>query len=136
MLDNTKKFEYKAGMRVRDRYDRDYLGEVIEVVEEDEIHIRWDTEPDRIQRHAPCEIRPYDPGTDKVIAQQTQAKIDEAATLLEAAFKAWRNAQEIYTGSDVDEGTASEFLHDPSISVAKFEEVIENNGWSTSSLYC
>lgn len=126
--------EYKAGMRVRDRYDRQYLGEVVEVVDVDEVHVKWDQEPEKIQRHDPYEISPFDPEGDKVAAQKAQVKVDEATNLLEAAFKAWREAQEIIVGHS-EVGAATE-LEPAGVDISKFEGVIENIGWSTSSLYC
>lgn len=128
-------YEYKVGMRVRDQYDRDYLGEVVEVMDEDKIHVRWDLQLDEVQRHDPCEIRPYDPVGDKIVAQKAQRKVDEATTLLESAFQAWREAQEIYAGYS-SEGAGGELCRSEEVDTSKFEGTVEGFGWSTSSLHC
>jgi hypothetical protein len=121
-------------MRVRDRWDRNYLGEVVEVVDEDEIHVKWDHD-DVTSRHDPSEIAPYDPEGDKAKAIKTQAKIDEASHSLEAAFKALREANALELGSDDYEG-AYALKGNPYLDLSKLEDVVESNGWSTSSLYC
>ena len=126
--------EYKVGMRVRDRYDRQYLGEVVEVVGDDLILVRWDNEPQEFGRHDPYEISPFDPQGDKIAAQKAQIKVDEACDHLEEAFKAWQEAQEIIVGHS-DEGAATE-LEPAGVDVSKFEGIVERVGWSTSSLYC
>ena len=126
--------KYEVGMRVRDRWDRKYLGEVTEVVDEDEIHVKWD-HGSRVQRHDPSEIAPYDPEGDKTRTAQTQAKIDEATHSLEAAFKALREANALELGSDDYDG-AYALKGNDDLDLSKLEEAIENNGWSTSSIYC
>lgn len=129
--------EYQVGTRVRDRYDRDYLGTVVEVVDEDEIHVKWDGEPEEISRLDPYEIAPYDPEEDKRRAIRAQNKVNEATSALETAFRLWQEAQEEYSG-DAEHGTeyAYDMKRDPNMDLSKFEEVVEANGWSTSSLYC
>jgi hypothetical protein len=125
--------KYEVGMRVRDRWDRKYLGEVTKVVDEDEIHVKWDHST--ISRHDPSEIAPYDPEGDKARAIITQAKIDEATHSLEAAFKALREANALELGSDDYEGAYA--LHgNDDLDLSKLEDVVNRNGWSTSSLYC
>jgi hypothetical protein len=126
-------YKYEVGMRVRDRWQRDWLGKVVEVVDEDEIHVEWD-EGD-ISRHDPSEIAPYDPEGDKAKAIKTQAKIDEATHSLEAAFKALREANTLELGNDDYEG-AYALKGNPYLDLSKLEEAVESNGWSTSSLYC
>jgi hypothetical protein len=126
--------QYQVGMRVRDRWDRKYLGEVVEVVDEDEIRVKWDHD-DVISRHDPSEIAPYDPDGDNAKAIIIQAKIDEATHSLEAAFKALREANALELGSDDYEG-AYALKGNPYLDLSKLEDVVESNGWSTSSLYC
>jgi hypothetical protein len=128
-------YKYEVGMRVRDHYDRKYLGTVAEVVDEDEIHVKWDGEPERVGRHDPSEIRPYDPQGDKAMLVKLQAKVDEAAASLEAGFKALREANALELGSDDYEG-AYALRGVPGLDLSKLEDVVESNGWSTSSLYC
>ncbi len=128
--------KYTVDMRVRDRYDRSYLGTVTEVVDEDEIHVKWDSGD--TGRYDPCEIAPYDPEEDKRRAIRAQNKVNEATSALESAFRLWQEAQEEYSGSAEEYGTgiAYEMRRDPNMDLKAFEEVVESNGWSTSSLYC
>lgn len=75
------------------------------------------------------------------LTQQIQAKIDEAASLLEQAFKAWQQAAAIEWYGETNH-PENEFFdtyvlkHNPALDLAKFEKVVEANGWSSSSLYC
>ena len=128
------KFKYEVGMRVRDHYDYKYLGSVVEIVDEYEIHVKWDHD-DIISRHDPDEIRPYDPQGDKEKLAQLQAKVNEATASLESAFKALREANALELGHDDYEG-AYALRGVPGLDLSKLEEVVESNGWSTSSLYC
>ena len=129
------KYKYEVGMRVRDRWDREYLGEVTEVVDEDEIHVKWDRGDNGIGRHDSGEIAPFDPEGDNARAIITQAKIDEATHSLEAAFKALREANALELGSDDYEG-AYALKGNPYLDLSKLEDVVESNGWSSSSIYC
>lgn len=132
---NNMSYKYEVGMRVRDYYDRKYLGKVVEIVREDEIMIEWDGAPGEPNRHDPHEIRPYDPQGDKELLVKLQAKVDEATASLEAAFKALREANALELGHDDYEG-AYALRGVPGLDLSKLEEVVDSNGWSTSSLYC
>lgn len=138
-------FEYEVGTRVRDRKHEDRKGQVVEVEDYSEVFVLWDGDN---ESHW-CETRdlmPDDPEAIKKIAafnRKIQSNIDEATTLLEQAFKKWRlaNAMEMEgtetPGDDRDyfEG-AYALRSNPDLDLSKFEEVVERNGWSTSSLYC
>lgn len=126
--------KYKVGDKVRYFNNRTDLGTVVEVVDDDEIHVKWDSDSE-IGLHDPHEIAPYDPEGDALRAQRAQEKIDEATHSLEAAFKAWAGAQNEYAdreGQDV----AYSMKQDELIDLKDFEGVLNVNGWSTSSLYC
>lgn len=138
-------FTYESGMRVRAR-DNDEKGEIVDVTEDgDEMRVHWDGD-DTIRW---CEARHIIPDTPEAAQQlanlnrKIQANIDEATSLLEQAFKKWRlaNAMEM-EGTDSpgpDDGYfegAYALRGNEELDLSKFEEVVERNGWSTSSLYC
>lgn len=130
-------FTYEVGMRVRSR-DEGELGTVTEVIDDSELRVHWDD-----YDHARwCETRDITPYTPEAIAwleelnKKTQAKIDEAASLLEQAFKAWFEAAALQAGREVGNGEAYYLRGNPDLDLSKFEGVVEANGWSTSSLYC
>jgi hypothetical protein len=90
----------------------------------------------RAGQHNTKDLIVVDPIADKQRATIIQAKIDEAKNAFEKAFlvleevKAFRHDEH---GTDFsvysleDEGL---------VSMKELERVIENNGWSSSSLYC
>lgn len=120
---------YTVGQRVRDRYDRNFLGRITKIEDVDDIYVQWDQ-----GSHSLCDssdLRPVDVEADKAKAARVQAKINEAAQSLEAAFKAWKQAAEEY-----DVGEAYGMKHDPLLDLSEFEGILQRNGWSTSSLYC
>lgn len=130
--------KYKVGDKVRDFYDRSSIGEVTEIVDENgdryDVSITWDRDYD-VSIVSPSEVVPYDPEGDKLTAARAQEKIDEATHSLEAAFKAWAAAQNEYAdreGQDV----AYSMKQDELIDLKDFEGILNQNGWSTSSLFC
>lgn len=138
-------FEYEVGVRVRDRRHEDRKGKVVEVEDYSEVYVLWDGTS---EAHW-CETRdlmPDDPEAINKIAdfnRKIQANIDEATTLLEQAFKKWRlaNAMEMEgTETPGDDRNYFEGAYalrgNPDLDLSKFEGVVENNGWSTSALYC
>lgn len=140
------KFSYEVGMRVRTR-DGDEHGTISEVADQSEVRVIWDDSKDGRARW--CETREIIPDTPEALQALTdlnrkiQANIDEATSLLEQAFKKWRlaNAMEM-EGTDTPgpddnyfEG-AYALRSNEDLDLSKFEEVVERNGWSTSSLYC
>ncbi len=141
------KFKYEVGMRICliERKDR---GGVVTREDEDGLWFQWDKEVGTNEEHwledYEHEIMPDTPEAREQWAEMTkkiQAKIDEAASLLEQAFKAWRqaNAMQWYgeedTGDDGFEGAYALRMNND-LDLSKFEKVVEENGWSTSSLYC
>jgi len=132
------KFTYEVGMRIRARNEDDISGEVVEVIDNDEVRVRWDYDG-----HVSwAEVREIMPDTPEAHAQmaeltkQVQTKVDEATTLLDQAFKAWFEAAALQAGREVDSSDAYYLRGNPDLDLSKFEEVVERNGWSTSSLYC
>jgi hypothetical protein len=127
--------DYQVGMRVCMRDDRLCKGTVIEHYSRSEVQVRWDSDvtewiegqfilPDNQEAwHA-----------DEENAAQVQAKINEATRSLEAAFKALREANKLETGME----NAGPFygLSKDHLDMTGFEEVLIQNGWESSSLYC
>lgn len=132
------KFTYEVGMRIRARNEDDVTGEVVEIIADDEVRVRWDYDG-----HVSwAEVREIMPDTPEAHAQmaeltkQVQTKVDEATTLLDQAFKTWFEAAALQAGREVDSSDAYYLRGNPDLDLSKFEEVVERNGWSTSSLYC
>lgn len=134
------KFTYEVGMRIRVRNRKEEKGEIAEVEDDNEVRVLWDY--DKGQGPRWCETRDIIPDTTEAeqqlaeMTKQIQAKVDEAATLLEQAFKAWFEAAALEAGREVDSSDAYYLRGNPDLDLSKFEEVVERNGWSTSSLYC
>ena len=131
------KFTYQIGERVCSRSEPNKAGAVEELLDDDgdELRVNWDDIGSRW-----CEARDIMPDTDEARQQlvdlhkQVQAKVDEATSALEVAFKAWQEAASLIAGHD---GAEAYYLrHNKEVDLSKFEGVIEQNGWSTSSLYC
>jgi len=136
-------FTYESGMRIRNREGSD-TGAVVDV-QDDELRVHWDSN-DTISWCEAREIMPDTPEAAQLLVElnrKIQANIDEATSLLEQAFKKWRlaNAMEM-EGTDSpgpDDGYfegAYALRSNEELDLSKFEEVVESNGWSTSSLYC
>lgn len=137
-------FKYQTGDRVINREGSD-TGVIADVDSDDEVQVTWDS--NGVTRW--CETRylmPDTPDAAKQLAdlnRKIQGEIDEATSLLEQAFKKWRkaNAMEM-EGTDKpgdDNGYfegAYALRSNEDLDLSKFEEVVERNGWSTSSLYC
>lgn len=133
------KFEYKVGMPICERGDFGSKG-FISTIDKDGVWFKWndDTEEDKEHWADDYEIIPDTPeGLAHIteVNQKTQAKIDEATSLLEQAFKAWFEAASLQAGRDVGNSEAY-YLKHRGLDLSKFEGVVEANGWSTSSLYC
>ena len=63
-----------------------------------------------------------------------QKKIDEASESLNKAFSLWKEAQEEL--SDGRSYVSTHILREYDLDISKFESVLEEYGWSSSSLYC
>lgn len=132
------KFTYKIGDRVCHRDELDKAGTIESFYDDeegDELRVNWDDIGSRW-----CETRDIIPDTDEARQQladlykQVQSKVDEATSTLDAAFKAFREAASLISGRD--DAEPYYLRHNKDIDLSKFEEVVEQNGWSTSSLYC
>jgi hypothetical protein len=122
----TTEYKFAIGDKVRQHYNS-VIGEITGI-NDDEIWVKWENGSEYTVES--CEIKLHDPVADKKLAIKVQAKLNEAAHSLEAAFKAWNEAIELY-GQD-----AYALKFDDLIDTRAFESVIESNGWSNSSLYC
>lgn len=136
-------FKYEVDMRVCGREERDGKGTIVYVEGPDgyqEVKVIWDGFEDEGPRWAETmEIMPDTPEAALALEEQdkkTQAKIDEATSLLDQAFKAWFEAAGLQAGRDVGNSEAYFLRGNPNLDLSKFEKVVEENGWSTSSLYC
>ena len=128
------KYTYTVGQRVRDRHDRTFHGEVMEVADEDDlIVIRWEGSSDSVNIDV-YDVEPVDPEADKARAVRAQAFVNEAVRSLEASFEAWQSAIKEYGGDSNND--AYLMKQDDLVDLTKFEDVLEFNGWRTSSLYC
>jgi hypothetical protein len=137
-------FKYEAGMRVRNREGSD-AGVIADVDSDDEVQVTWDS--NGVTRW--CETRYLMPDTPDAAQRLAdlnaliQANIDEATSLLDQAFKKWRKANAMEMEGTDNPGPDSNYFEgayalrsNEDLDLSKFEEVVERNGWSTSSLYC
>jgi hypothetical protein len=79
------------------------------------------------------DLEPFDLEKDKEIGRQVQAKVDAAKTAFEAAFAALREAQDTADQSGID---FYELSDEKLLDTSELEKVIDENGWSSSSLWC
>ena len=137
------KFIYEVGMPIVERDKQARRGRITEL-DSDGAFFLWEDETDEERAHWTGD---YDvmPDTDEArahlveINKKTQTKIDEAASLLEQAFKAWHQAAAMqWYGEEMEEEFTETYIlrYNSDLDVSKFEDAIEKAGWSTSSLYC
>jgi hypothetical protein len=136
-------FKYESGNRIRNREGSD-TGEVVDV-DGDEVRVHWDSN-DTISWCESRHILPDTPEAEQRLADFNaliQTNIDEATSLLDQAFKKWRLANAMESEGTDTPGSDSEYFEgayalrsNEDLDLSKFEEVVERNGWSTSSLYC
>lgn len=125
------KFEYKIGDKVCRRSNRERKGVVTQADDEYEIKVHWSD----MQNPLWAETVSLMPDTDEALAQITeyakevQSKIDSATSSLEAAFKAWQEAKNMYASEQM-------IMQDSFVDTKGFEGIINQFGWDTSSLYC
>jgi len=138
-------FTYESGMRIRNREGSD-TGEIVDVDEgSEEMRVHWDSN-DTISWTEARFIMPDTPDAAQLLVElnrKIQANIDEATSLLEQAFKKWRLANAMEMEGTDSPGPDSDYFEgayalrgNEELDLSKFEEVVERNGWSTSSLYC
>jgi len=138
-------FTYESGMRIRNREGSD-TGEIVDVDRgAEEMRVHWDSN-DTISWTEARFIMPDTPEAAQQLAElnrKIQANIDEATSLLEQAFKKWRLANAMEMEGVDNPGPDSGYFegayalrNNEELDLSKFEEVVESNGWSTSSLYC
>jgi len=138
-------FNYEEGMRVRLREkgksSKD-KGTVTEVDSREEVKVQWDGREESVWEETRF-LMPDEPEAEaklKENSRKVQEKINAAAASLEEAFKNWREAIALENGWDNPseygvEGAWS-LRNNPDLDLSKFEEAVEDNGWSTSSIYC
>lgn len=128
--------KYSIGDKVRLDYDRNYIHEVMEILDNCVGEQVLMVKPIEGEGHAfkisSHDLHPYDIEADQAMAIEVQMLIDTATHSLEAAFEAWRAAKEKYSENSPSYSMQGDDLLD----MSKFEAVFERNGWSTSSLYC
>src|SRR5258708_25382067 len=120
-----------AGAQVRDLYDRSHQGQVLTPTDSDGIvEVRWDD--GTIYTVDGDELRVVDPAAEAKMVQDVQAKLDEATSAFESAFKAFQDAKDLV----VDDSGLYDLQDESLIDLSKLEDTINKNGWSVSSLYC
>lgn len=123
---NMNKFPIKTVVRVNGNPTE--IGEVVEVIDEYQVRVKWnfgetlDTDSD--------ELIIFDPEADQAALKFAQAKIDEAASAFENAFKAYQESRNL-----LDEDFYY-YQRRKMLDLSKLDKVIEVHGWSSSSLYC
>lgn len=127
--------QFKAGMTVRVSYDRTRTGTIIPYIPEeyegeDVMSVAWSD--GEISVVDVLELRIVDTENDALVAEQIQAKIREAETAFETAFKAWQEVQDLASKDSDLYVLRSSGL----IDLSKLEDIINTGGWSTSSMYC
>lgn len=138
-------FKYEVGMRVRSREFEEDKGEITEVEDDGEVRVLWDD----AEEPRWAETRDLMPDTPEAVqklaalTKKIQLKVDEATSLLDQAFKLWRQANAMQFEGTENPGPDDGYFEgayalrgNPDLDLSKFEDVVEQNGWSTSSLYC
>jgi hypothetical protein len=117
--------DFKIGDKVRYIGDYGCNAKVIETncADKNTINVKWDYFADKISVD-PNEIELVDNEADKALAKNIQHDVDEAKCAFEKAFAI------LYKIRD------SDLLHSDLIDTSDLESCIEDNGWSSSSLWC
>lgn len=125
------KHDWQEGFRIAKRKQREIKGTITKVHFWSEVEVLWDNGQSGWMETEL--LIPDIPGIDEAeanSAKEVQNKINEAASKLDEAFKLWTEAAEMNGGETYS------LKYNPLLSTKVFEDVIEENGWSTSSLYC
>ncbi len=120
------------GTKVRYENDYGYPGEVVgEPQPNGKVTVRWGEAGQREKRVVDIEeLELIDEEADRLLAAQIQSRVDTAKSAFEQAFKAFQEATQL------SQEQLSSFAQAKLINMGELEEVLESNGWSTSSLYC
>lgn len=70
---------------------------------------------------------------EKTLSNNVQSKIDEAKNALEKAFQLLEEAKVVAEHEDT---TLREMQSKKILDLSKLESIMDNYGWSSSSLYC
>jgi hypothetical protein len=128
MKKNTK---LPIGTRVRSTDDWDDLGTTTAFPVDDEVEVKW--EDDEICMVNFFDLRLVDDEADQQLYTTLQTKIDQAKSAFELAFEAWAQVKDMTEDAGV---YLNQLKYAKLINVDDLFAVVDNNGWSSSSLQC
>jgi|SRR6185369_14436889 len=111
--------------------DRCYKGTIVSI-NGDEVEVQWDDGKCSNDTYNVSDVTLADPVADKKLGEEVQAKVDEATNAFEKAFEALREAQNLAQ----KDSSIGALVEDNLVSIRKLESTIDENGWSSSSLWC
>jgi hypothetical protein len=122
--------EVVIGMKAYPQGDRASMGTITKLPnEKGEVRLQYKGTHIYDDYHV-SKLNAVDPEKDKERAAELQVKIDQAKTAFEAAFQA---LDAVRSGI---QGDMCSFEDEGLISMRELEMMMEDNGWSSSSLYC
>jgi len=121
---------FKVGNVVRIKYD-EYPGEITDIDPiKKRVHIKFKRSSDWVDMD---EVTLVDEKVDKLLAEQIQAKLDETVNSFASAFDAYEKAKDLAR----ERFSSLRTLEDMDlINLLPLKQVMDNNGWSSSSLDC
>ena len=125
--------DIKLGMEVFVDGDRCYTAIVKSLPDEQGcVEIKWRS-TSKTDNFSCRYLSAVDPAQDKKAAAEIQKRLDEAATNFELAFLAFQEAQEIAASYTIQ---IHQLKDAGLLSIKGLEDVLDNNGWRSSSLWC
>lgn len=121
----------KIGMMVIPQGDRFSKCKVIALPDAlDKVRVSWGNEE---AIYSLKDLQAIDPKKDQKLAKKIQKQFDKATSAFEEAFKALEEATRLGNEAGMDDYA---FRDEGLVDVKPLETVIEQNGWSSSSLWC
>jgi hypothetical protein len=119
------------GTRVRMDTDWAYTATTTGQVGDDgKVTVKWDRATSYPKNMDADDLRIFDEDEVKKLNTKIQIKIDEATSAFEKAFQAFQEA------TDLSQGNLMSYEEANLVDMEKLEDVMEEHGWNTSSLYC
>jgi hypothetical protein len=98
--------------------------------DKDKLTIKW-VNSESLYKVLVADIEPYDPEAERKAITEIQAKLEVAAASFETAFHALQKAKDAMSRHQIWPNSSGGL-----IDASNLADVIGDNGWSSSSLWC